>query len=780
MAVPIIFEDRDEVLRLISQGDELIQYFTEHGAVKRCPLIFNNEKSSKFIAKGVQGSVSTFSLGIPGDLKEYVVKKAKNTNYKVTRHSVNLTDPRAFITLEGMAKQLDLRTPLPNRVPHELFFSINGGNKGAQLRKGNYFYKIENVGGPCKSKEFIVYDKWWFDTKWYDPKDKKYKIMSVETGNIFGYPKDSYLCESDSYTEYVIGLLCASLAEKGKCANFIDIFGFSLCAPMPKLGEQPLLYDYTFMEQIHGSVRKNLDTHKHYGEELIDSVIIQTIFALSSMQRILGIQHNDLHNDNVMFQDIYKVKDDVEFDGQDLKSADYFSYDVDDTKIYFKNLGVIAKIADFGFAMKYSEPILGPNYVANGKVSSIPPWRDDYYDLMFNMGDMYYSFRHKSKLVNLLFCTMFDPWFAADAIDTLEDAREASDYIIEKLYDLYYQNAGRPSFVGVSRHPWEYITDPAIMGKYLVPPPAGSKVVSLGSLSAGDYFHDFHNGDEKPLHLFDTKTIDAIYHPNIPKPLSPKFNTEKISDKTNDKYRDVLTNFLDQFTELEGSGDTKNIGNLLLDLNDFLLKRKGVWKNLTSGSERANSLLRIAKLAIETALKEFDMSKASRVMNASELREIDDLSDIIDNALKSKKSNTFKSIDLNSKNTDTPVSSKKSSNGKSVSSSKNRRSSKGKSSSSSIDSQDRFDKYINDNIDFILKSYAETGSTRDYIKNTTKFLLDLNEEPKIVRWLTMGKGQRLIPKVRKTFLLSDHMPDYQTVASDTHKRLVEAVLKLTE
>jgi len=757
MEVPIIFEDRDEILHLIERNDEISQYFTQSNAVKRCPLIFNNSSSSKFIAKGVQGSVSTFSLGIPGDTKEYVVKKSVNPNYVVERKTLSTT--KESMTLKEIADR-DI-----HNIPHELFFSLNGGSGRSIVKNGKSYLSVGMKNEQtCKSTEPIVYDKWWYED-FYNAKEGKNMLRSIDSGKMFMYPEGSFLCDTETYTEYPMGLLCASLYESGKCANFIEIIGFSMCAPKVKLSEKPAVYDYTFMEKIHGSVRKNLLGHPNFSEELVDGIIIQTYFALSSMQRILGIQHNDLHNDNVMFQDITKVPDGVDFDGNNLNDADYFSYDIDGTKIYIRNLGLIAKIADFGFAMKYSSPIVGPKYVADANINVMPAWRDDYYDFLFNLGDMYVSFRNESRLVNVLVCTAMDPWFSADAIENLDDAVEAGSYIYKKLYNLYYQDEGRPSFTGCSRHPWEYLTDPSIMGVYLEEPPVGSKIVSLGSLSAGDYHPSFHDGNEEPLHLFSSSEIERIYRPETVK------SSVKISDKKVEKYRNQLEWYLEQMIDLEDSpGDrTRVVCYLLIELNDFILKRKGVWKDLSSGSSKVTVLLQTAKLIMDKGLGMIDISRAHHVVNPKTISEIDDLYTDIKQQLKKNLLNA------------TP---RRSSSAKKSKKSSRRKSSAKRStmpdSLKTPKSEEQYARYIHKNLDNITSEYFTTGNVGEYVRMTTKFILDLQSKNKMVLWLTLGDGQHLLPKMHDVFSIAKTIPNYNAVTSKTYRSMIDKILELTQ
>lgn len=497
--------NRNGPIQLINRDDELVKYFTDRGAVSQCDAIFNNMKSSKFIAKGKQGSVSTIELGIPGDTKEYVVKKSLNSNVTIQSHDTK--DLLKFLGLSGSVTYEKVFDVLPEEMKgmsRDAFYEVNGVIGRSPLKRTIDTIKRNKFDrGACKVSTSSSVSKYWVSNG--------VKYEPLEKPTMFTYPIGSYLCFSDAYTEYVIGLLCANLVRTGKCINFVDMYGFSLCSPSPtKDDPKKGIYDYTFMEKIHGSVRKNLKDVELYEttpEDLIDGVIIQTFFAISVMQRIHGIQHNDLHLDNVMFQDLSKVKGEVVFNGRDLKSADFFSYDIDGVKVYFRNCGVIVKLADFGFAMKYAHPIVGPEYVADGDIREIPAWRDDFYDAIFTSGDMYYSFREKSALINRMRIAMFDPYIVLEDIPEKELYNVAND-VSKKLEVVYEQKSMRPSFVGLTYHPWEYLTNPDVMAWYLTPPPKGSKVVSLGTLNSKDYHPQFFDGNEKPLKPFTSSELE--------------------------------------------------------------------------------------------------------------------------------------------------------------------------------------------------------------------------------------------------------------------------------
>jgi hypothetical protein len=65
------------------------------------------------------------------------------------------------------------------------------------------------------------------------------------------------------------------------------------------------------------------------------------------------IMHNDVHQDNIF---ISKVTNDTKFNGERLVDYDYFIYKIGSVEIYTPRTKFIAKIGDWGYACKYSEP----------------------------------------------------------------------------------------------------------------------------------------------------------------------------------------------------------------------------------------------------------------------------------------------------------------------------------------------------------------------------------------------------------------------------------------
>lgn len=520
--VPIVFNDQDELLTIIERGGEMMDYFQSKGVVGRCDLVTKGMASSTLIASGKYGSVFSFSLGESSDTgshasqesQEYVVKKVVNKSYSFVKVALpEYTKGRKI----GEVIQILSKS---RKFPEEIFYAANiGVNPEDEVVIGRYYAmpKVTHIP-PCKIDEETIKMRWRFSSKSDGsagaPQEK------VPAG-LFVYPVGSYICDSATHTEYLIGLMCASLLKRGY-VGFLDTFGFSMCTSLtfsPLGAALPAVHDYTFMQRAKGTLVRDLKPYLRYGPEaqtdegvrynamLIDSLVIQTVFALSSMQRILGIQHNDLHPDNVMFDHI-------------SSREEYISYEIDGKSVYFGNCGLLAKIVDFGFAAKYSSPIVIPDKLVDGSSAQIPSWRDDYYDLQFFITGMWGMYGNRSAFLSNFFVRLMDPYTViSDHTYTKSNIRttyDRSKKIFERLGGVYYQRSGtknnsaRSAFGGLALHPWEYLTDPYTMGPYLRKPPFGSKVLTLGRLSPTDFHPDFYDGNEKPLHLLGYEEIRSM------------------------------------------------------------------------------------------------------------------------------------------------------------------------------------------------------------------------------------------------------------------------------
>jgi serine/threonine protein kinase len=484
MDVTLNFDDRDEVLTIVESGGEMMDYFLSSKVLKRCPFIEHNVKvRSEKIGAGSYGKV--YSVLSPDASRVYAVKKTKNRIFKIIEHvwhdqMMKLSDIAALLTF---SEDLD--------VDWKLFYALNGNNQDRYVRKGEYYYSAiyrkKKIGckvkKPIQVRQFQIenhapgeYDHLPFKSR---PREKK-----VYTGKVFDVPPGSYVCENDTYIEYVIGVLCASLVSKLKCANFLDVFGFSMCS-QPSHIITPKLFDYTFMERIDYPVidlyRKGKVTAT---ESIVDSIYIQTLFAICAMQRVLGVQHNDLHLGNVFLIDLKKTDWPVLYNSRDLRYVEYFEYEIDGTKIYIKNEGLLVKIGDFGFAAKYSTPIISSNSVP----FPVPNFRDDYYDFTYFTAMMFIIYGRKSKLISNIVSSFFVPTSTPET--TISKAYDRANELFNKHGSAYFLPNRRPLLKPLTHLPSFYLK--AYTSKFKLPKGVPSvRVVNLGKLEESDNYPNY-------------------------------------------------------------------------------------------------------------------------------------------------------------------------------------------------------------------------------------------------------------------------------------------------
>jgi len=200
---------------------------------------------------------------------------------------------------------------------------------------------------------------------------------NIDSNDILIVHKDSIMCSSSEYTEYIIGALLGQLKLQGTCLNFVENFNFSLCL------SEDSAHIYNFMEYINGIplYTQLYNNYKYHDGETsnLDIIILQILFAVETMQR-LGINHNDLHPGNVLLTYL------------PLSSAndtEIFNYNIDGVNLCFPLLkydngyGPIVKIIDFGYACKFSDvKILNKNVIENKHSGLVPNVFNSSYDIM--------------------------------------------------------------------------------------------------------------------------------------------------------------------------------------------------------------------------------------------------------------------------------------------------------------------------------------------------------------------------------------------------------------
>lgn len=145
------------------------------------------------------------------------------------------------------------------------------------------------------------------------------------------------------------------------------------------------------MEKISGTARA-FESHfedpvENTAYNYFDLLYVQLMFALIAMEYSYQIQHNDLHDDNMFFEEITS---NTKYNGQYLSKAKYLSYHLFGKQYYLPNMGYVLKMGDFGLSVKYSNPIVGSKRVfetgydqQDGSGPWIPNWRSTSYDSIY-------------------------------------------------------------------------------------------------------------------------------------------------------------------------------------------------------------------------------------------------------------------------------------------------------------------------------------------------------------------------------------------------------------
>lgn len=388
--ISVYFDRRKEVLEILDSGREIMSYFL--GMEKDCPLI--NASISTRLGKGAQGGVYTLSYAqskkskkgakrskktskanedTPKDSTDYVVKVSKSELFDAKNVKVDelISSGTTVATVAEKLKAI-------RGVPEAITITANGGDPKAVIT--THYVSVypsmvnrydPNDGYVCKTKQPQTVDIYTID----GGDDER-----VPFGEEYVYPKGSYICNAVTQPEYVIGLLCGNLKDTGKCVNFLSTFGFGMCSTshVGKKEKGIAVRDYTFMEKITGSIGDLEDLPskhpKHVYQGIYDSLFIQGLFAISIMNRELGVYHYDLHMGNAFYS--YSEKNENKYT--------HLKYTVDGKDLYVPYYGYTLKVGDFGYAVKFSEPIVGSveHTIDNKFGYAVPGWREDSYDML--------------------------------------------------------------------------------------------------------------------------------------------------------------------------------------------------------------------------------------------------------------------------------------------------------------------------------------------------------------------------------------------------------------
>tara|TARA_R110002073_G_scaffold2869_2_gene18442 strand:- start:1487 stop:2713 length:1227 start_codon:yes stop_codon:yes gene_type:complete len=173
--------------------------------------------------------------------------------------------------------------------------------------------------------------------------------------------------------------------------NFPYCEGFFACGDKANLVIEELTS--TFGDFLTGGFTLSSNAGKKlkipYKHEIFENLFTQLLFGIGSMQH-RRMMHNDLHIFNIM---LIGADGHKSYKGKSLGEKS-FTYVIGNNIYQFKNHGVILKIVDFDFSVKFSEPKICPSKVFNRKKDdwNISPRYADCYDILTTMTFLLNSF----------------------------------------------------------------------------------------------------------------------------------------------------------------------------------------------------------------------------------------------------------------------------------------------------------------------------------------------------------------------------------------------------
>lgn len=325
--IEIEFHGAKEALEIVNTGGDLVKYLTSQR--EKCPLIGSKIKLVRELGKGEYGAV--YLIDFPGMGKKKYVVKVQYATLKTERITVNVPGE---MTLQRAAKQFQKQ----GMASADVIIALNGDPKSIIDKETILIAPMFAM--PCKTDMIMRRPRF----------DGRGSVM---------ISKGSYLCRDNTYSEYILGVLCGKLYRDGVSANFIDTFGFAMC---PKLSDIEMdsrkvnYRQYVFMEKINYSLAQAAKTLKLMPPKDINSLFIQTLHAIATYQTVYQLQHNDLHFGNIFVENVTSK---TKFNGQRLHNADYYHYRIGKVDLYIPATRYIIKIGDFGLSVKYSKPLVG-------------------------------------------------------------------------------------------------------------------------------------------------------------------------------------------------------------------------------------------------------------------------------------------------------------------------------------------------------------------------------------------------------------------------------------
>lgn len=273
------------------------------------------------------------------------------------------------------------------------------------------------------------------------------------------FPKGSIIC-TPAASEFLIALIVGEFKKTFQSQNFMNTVYLASCYSNGGIENQ-----YTLMEQVDGDINTLFklwhEQQLRLTHEDIDSMYIQILHALHMCQT-KEIVHGDLHTGNVLYENASNVS-------PELNNTKYFSYEINGKYLKIPAISYIMKLGDWGFAVKYSQPIVGNVQVVAGDFKVCPNFYTRSYDVAYITSMLFQWFPQNELLKRVM------AWMMHCTINQIP-------IVIDNFFDLKDRGPRKEDKASGRPFPWTWatpegflhvspdaiLTNPNLMGMYLV------------------------------------------------------------------------------------------------------------------------------------------------------------------------------------------------------------------------------------------------------------------------------------------------------------------------
>lgn len=450
-SVNVIFEGKNEILKFVDTGKDIMEYIT--GRSYECPIIRSSIILDNPLGEGVFGVV--FKMNVDGNTTDYVAKRVKESIFGIKTINWNQIKRKYRDKKECKTTSEYIRDNVPTVLEKDLALELN------DMTRSDRDIRIPIIKKQCYKKKKVTYEKYYFvNFNEYGHSDE---IIIIYEKEKVSYSKGSFICDKELIPEYIIGLLCSDLSERGICRNFMRMFGIGIC------GDYEGIKDFIFMERVDGTLE---ELEGKISEEVIDSIYCQILFAITAMNKIANVYHHDMHFGNIFYKKI-------PFD-----HSSYFEYNLNGKIYYVKNYGYHVIVGDYGNAAYYD--LVNNRIITKDRAhgSMFPLWQMDEYDIMVYAMNAAYHFGTVSRMTLKILYRIFSPEERKSdtpSYDAITALSQDKDHGLK----WYIKNKGRPTLL---RHPircWDILDDETLINHDVMTrkKPKGATFIQMGNMT---------------------------------------------------------------------------------------------------------------------------------------------------------------------------------------------------------------------------------------------------------------------------------------------------------